>query len=141
MARVYRFFFLFFAQVRSQIVDTGGQGRHLRREAARGDDPRPWQTLSVCETIEETLDVLLAKGEKVGLVKVRLYRPWSSEHLRKVIPATVKKIAVLDRTMEPGAEGDPLYMDVRNMYFDDDKAPTIIAGRYGLGSKDTTSGQ
>ena len=96
---------------------------------------------SVCETIEETLDVLLAKGEKVGLVKVRLYRPWSSEHLRKVIPATVKKIAVLDRTMEPGAEGDPLYMDVRNMYFDDDKAPTIIAGRYGLGSKDTTSGQ
>ena len=96
---------------------------------------------SVCETIEETLNVLLAKGEKVGLVKVRLYRPWSPEHILKVIPKTVKKIAVLDRTMEPGALGDPLYMDVKTMYFDEADAPEIYAGRYGLGSKDTTPGQ
>ncbi|MEG0291628.1 MAG: pyruvate:ferredoxin (flavodoxin) oxidoreductase [Anaerovoracaceae bacterium] len=96
---------------------------------------------SVCETIEETLDVLLAKGEKVGLIKVRLYRPWAPEYLKAVMPKTVKKIAVLDRTLEPGAIGDPLYMDIKTMYFDEENAPKIIGGRYGLGSKDTTPGQ
>ncbi len=96
---------------------------------------------SVCETIEETMNTLIAKGEKVGLVKVRLYRPWSPEHLLKVIPKTVKKIAVLDRTKEPGALGDPLYMDIMTMYAEDKNAPAIVAGRYGLGSKDTTPGQ
>jgi len=95
---------------------------------------------SVCETIEETLEHMVADGEKVGLVKVRLYRPWSPEHIKRVIPKTVKKIAVLDRTMEPGALGDPLYMDVKTMYYDEDESPEIYAGRYGLGSKDTTPG-
>jgi len=75
------------------------------------------------------------------LIKVRLYRPWSPEHIRKVIPKTVKKIAVLDRTMEPGAMGDPLYMDILSMYSETSNAPKIYAGRYGLGSKDTTPGQ
>jgi len=96
---------------------------------------------SVCETAEETINALLAKGEKVGLIKVRLYRPWSAKHLLKVLPKTVKKIAVLDRTKEPGAEGDPLYLDVRNMFYEAKNAPVIVGGRYGLGSKDTTPGQ
>lgn len=96
---------------------------------------------SVCETIEETMDVLLAKGEKVGLIKVRLYRPWSTEHIMSVMPKTVKKIAVLDRTMEPGSLGDPLFMDIKTMYYDMEDAPKVYGGRYGLGSKDTTPGQ
>jgi len=96
---------------------------------------------SVCETIEETLDVLLAKGEKVGLLKVRLYRPWSTEHFKKVLPKSVKKIAVMDRTKEPGALGDPLFMDIKAMFYGEKDAPQIYCGRYGLGSKDTTPGQ
>ena len=96
---------------------------------------------SVCEAIEETLPHLLAKGEKVGLIKVRLYRPWSPKYLKKVMPKTVKRIAVLDRTKEPGAMGDPLYMDLKTMYYTEDNAPEIYGGRYGLGSKDTTPGQ
>ena len=96
---------------------------------------------SVCETIEEVLNVLVAQGKKVGLIKVRLYRPWSTEHIMAVMPKTVKKIAVLDRTKEPGALGDPLYMDIKTMYFDIENAPKIYGGRYGLGSKDTTPGQ
>jgi pyruvate-ferredoxin/flavodoxin oxidoreductase len=96
---------------------------------------------SVCETIEETINALIAQGRKVGLVKVRLYRPFAPEYLKAVIPASVKKIAVLDRTKEPGALGDPLYMDVRTMYYEEEDAPKIYGGRYGLGSKDTTPGQ
>ncbi|MDD2216879.1 MAG: pyruvate:ferredoxin (flavodoxin) oxidoreductase [Eubacteriales bacterium] len=96
---------------------------------------------SVCETIEETMDVLLAKGEKVGLVKVRLYRPWAPEYIKAVMPKTVKKITVLDRTKEPGAIGDPLYLDIKAMYYGEENAPEVYAGRYGLGSKDTTPGQ
>ncbi len=96
---------------------------------------------SVCEAIEETLPHLLAKGEKVGLIKVRLYRPWSPKYLKKVMPKTVKRITVLDRTKEPGAMGDPLYMDLKTMYYTEENAPEIYGGRYGLGSKDTTPGQ
>lgn len=96
---------------------------------------------SVCETIEETINLLLAQGRKVGLVKVRLYRPFAPDYLKKVIPATVKRIAVLDRTKEPGALGDPLYMDIRTMYYNEANAPEVYGGRYGLGSKDTTPGQ
>ncbi len=96
---------------------------------------------SVCETIEETLNMLLSKGEKVGLIKVRLYRPWSPEHLKAVMPDTVKKISVLDRAEEPGALGSPLYMDLKTMYSDECDAPMIVGGVYGLGSKDTTPGQ
>jgi pyruvate-ferredoxin/flavodoxin oxidoreductase len=96
---------------------------------------------SVCDTIEETIDYLLSEGEKVGLVKIRLYRPFPVEHLLKAIPQTAKKIAVLDRTKEPGALGEPLYQDVCTALFENGKAPLIVAGRYGLGSKDTTPGQ
>ncbi|RDY28568.1 pyruvate:ferredoxin (flavodoxin) oxidoreductase [Romboutsia weinsteinii] len=93
---------------------------------------------SVTETIEETIDALNAKGEKYGLVKVHLYRPFSNEHLLKAIPATAERICVLDRTKEPGANGEPLYLDVRSAFYDEEKTPMIIGGRYGLGSKDTT---
>ena len=93
---------------------------------------------SVTETIEETIDYLNARGESFGLVKVHLYRPFSNKHLLEAIPASAKRICVLDRTKEPGSTGEPLYLDVRNAFFDVDNAPKIIGGRYGLGSKDVT---
>lgn len=97
---------------------------------------------SVCDTIEETIDYLLAAGEKVGVVKVRLYRPFSAEALINAIPETAKTITVLDRTKEPGALGEPLYLDVvaalKGTKFD---AVPVLTGRYGLGSKDTTPAQ
>ena len=96
---------------------------------------------SVCETIEETIDYLAAKGEKVGLIKVHLYRPFSVKHFLNAIPKTCKKIAVLDRTKEPGAQGEPLYQDVCTALFDAEERPMIVAGRYGLGSKDTAPAQ
>ena len=96
---------------------------------------------SVCDTIEETIDYLVAKGEKVGVVKVHLYRPFSSDYFFKVLPKTVKKVAVLDRTKEPGATGEPLYLDIKNIFYASDIKPTIVGGRYGLGSKDTTPSQ
>ncbi len=93
---------------------------------------------SICDVAEEVIDYLMAKGEKVGLVKCRLYRPWVSSALLKVLPKTVKKIAVLDRTKEPGALGEPLYLDVcatlREAGMND---VVLVGGRYGLGSKDT----
>ena len=97
---------------------------------------------SVCDTIEETIDYLVAAGEKVGVVKVRLYRPFSAEALVAAIPESVKKITVLDRTKEPGALGEPLYLDVvaalKGTKFND---TPVFTGRYGLGSKDTTPAQ
>lgn len=96
---------------------------------------------SVTETIEETIDYLLKKGEKVGVVKVHLYRPFSFKHFMDAIPKTVKKIAVLDRTKEAGAFGEPLYEDVRAAFYDSEMKPIIVGGRYGLGSKDTTPAQ
>ena len=93
---------------------------------------------SVTEALEETVDFLNKRGEKVGLVKVRLYRPFVTESLLEVIPSSVKKIAVLDRTKEPGAAGEPLYLDVRNAFTGKENAPVIVGGRYGLGSKDVT---
>ncbi|HHV73235.1 MAG TPA: pyruvate:ferredoxin (flavodoxin) oxidoreductase [Thermoanaerobacterium sp.] len=96
---------------------------------------------SVTETIEETIDYLLKKGEKVGVVKVHLYRPFSFKHFMDAIPKTVKKIAVLDRTKEAGAFGEPLYEDVRAAFYDSEMKPVIVGGRYGLGSKDTTPAQ
>ncbi|MBF0118524.1 MAG: pyruvate:ferredoxin (flavodoxin) oxidoreductase [Desulfobacterales bacterium] len=91
---------------------------------------------SSCETIEEVVNFLVAKGEKVGLVKVRLYRPFSVEHLFEAIPKTAKIITVLDRTKEPGAIGDPLYLDICTAYMEQAELPKIIGGRYGLGSKE-----
>ncbi len=93
---------------------------------------------SVTETIKETIDYLIAKGEKVGLISVHLYRPFSSKYFMKVLPKTVKRIAVLDRTKEPGANGEPLYLDVKDLFYGLPGAPVIVGGRYGLSSKDTT---
>ena len=93
---------------------------------------------SVCDVVEEVIDYLNAMGEKVGLVKVRLYRPFVAEKLAEAIPATVKKIAVLDRTKEPGALGEPLYLDVVAALAKCGRTATVVGGRYGLGSKDTT---
>ena len=92
---------------------------------------------SVCQAARETIDVLLEEGRKVGMVEVHLYRPFSAEHLLKAIPASVKKIAVLDRTKEKGAIGSPLYLDVKASYYDQEERPLIIGGIYGLSSKDT----
>ncbi len=92
---------------------------------------------SICDVAEEVIDYLNAAGEKVGLVKVRLYRPFSAEKLAEAIPATAKKIAVLDRTKEPGSLGEPLYLDVVAALAATGKTATVIGGRYGLGSKDT----
>ena len=92
---------------------------------------------SICDVAEEVIDYLNAHGEKVGLVKVRLYRPFRADKLLEAIPATATKIAVLDRTKEPGAQGDPLYLDVVTAFANAGRQATIIGGRYGLGSKDT----
>ncbi len=92
---------------------------------------------SVTETIEETVDFLNARGEKLGVIKVHLYRPFVSDYLFEVLPKTVEKIAVLDRTKEPGAPGEPLYLDVQSAFYGKENAPEIYSGRYGLGSKDT----
>ncbi|HQN27081.1 MAG TPA: pyruvate:ferredoxin (flavodoxin) oxidoreductase, partial [Mesotoga sp.] len=96
---------------------------------------------SVTETVEETVDYLLKKGEKVGVLKVHLYRPFSAKHFFDVLPKTVKKIAVLDRTKEPGSLGEPLYEDVKTLFYNCEDAPLVVGGRYGLGSKDTTPSQ
>ena len=93
---------------------------------------------SVTEAIEETIDALNAQGEKYGLVKVHLYRPFSMKHFLETVPATAERICVLDRTKEPGATGEPMYLDVKSVYYGKENAPMIIGGRYGLGSKDTT---
>ncbi len=96
---------------------------------------------SVTEAIRETIDYLMAKGEKVGLVSVHLYRPFSAKHFLAAVPKTAKRIAVLDRTKEPGANGEPLYLDVKDCFYGVEDAPLIVGGRYGLGSKDTTPAQ
>ena len=96
---------------------------------------------SVTEAIRETIDYLTAKGEKVGLVAVHLYRPFSAKHFLAAVPSTAKRIAVLDRTKEPGANGEPLYLDVKDCFYGVENAPLIVGGRYGLGSKDTTPAQ
>ncbi len=96
---------------------------------------------SVCQTMQEAVDYLNKNGEKVGLVNVHLYRPFSAKLLLSAIPKTVRAIAVLDRTKESGAVGEPLYLDVRAAFYDADISPKIIGGRYGLGGKDTTPEQ
>ena len=95
---------------------------------------------SVCETIEETMNKLIAEGHRVGLIKVRLYRPFVKKYFMDVMPKTVERIAVLDRTKEPGALGEPLYQDIKTMLYGEKNAPEVYGGRYGIGSKDTTPG-
>ncbi|HEY9124466.1 MAG TPA: pyruvate:ferredoxin (flavodoxin) oxidoreductase [Bacteroidales bacterium] len=96
---------------------------------------------SVTETIKEVIDYLATKGEKIGLISVHLYRPFSAKHFLATLPKSVKRICVLDRTKEPGANGDPLYLDVKEVLYGTANAPMVIGGRYGLGSKDVTPGQ
>ena len=96
---------------------------------------------SVTEAAREAIDYLTAQGEKVGLVSVHLYRPFSAKHFLAAVPKTAKRIAVLDRTKEPGATGEPLYLDVKDCFYGQADAPVIVGGRYGLGSKDTTPAQ
>ncbi|KLU60753.1 pyruvate-flavodoxin oxidoreductase [Peptococcaceae bacterium CEB3] len=96
---------------------------------------------SVCDAAEEVVDHLRAGGEKVGVLKVHLYRPFSAKYFFNVLPKSVKKIAVLDRTKEPGSLGEPLYLDVVNVFYNWETKPVIVGGRYGLGSKDTTPAQ
>lgn len=96
---------------------------------------------SVTETIKEVVDYKIDKGEKCGLITVHLYRPFSEKYFRKVLPNTVKRIAVLDRTKELGANGEPLYLDVKDIFYGSESRPVIVGGRYGLSSKDTTPAQ
>jgi pyruvate-ferredoxin/flavodoxin oxidoreductase len=96
---------------------------------------------SASDAAREAIDHLNANGEKVGMISVHLYRPFSIKHLLAAVPKTVKRIAVLDRTKEPGAEGEPLYMDVKSAYYEVEERPLIVGGRYGLGSHDTTPAQ
>ncbi len=96
---------------------------------------------SVTQAAQEAIDSLMEKGEKVGLVAVHLYRPFSAKHFLAAVPATAKRIAVLDRTKEPGANGEPLFLDVKECFYGKENAPVIVGGRYGLASKDTTPAQ
>ncbi len=96
---------------------------------------------SVTETIKETIDYLASQGKKVGLMTVRLYRPFSAKYFMKALPKSVKRIAVLDRTKEPGALGEPLFLDIKTLFQGVENAPLVIGGRYGLSSKDTTPAQ
>ena len=93
---------------------------------------------SVTEAAREAIDYMNKNGEKVGMVSVHLYRPFSVKHLLAAVPKTCKKIAVLDRTKEPGANGEPLYLDVKDAFYNEENRPVIVGGRYGLGSCDTT---
>jgi len=96
---------------------------------------------SVTETIRETVDYLALQGKKVGLLVVHLYRPFSAKYFLNVLPKSVKRISVLDRSKEPGANGEPLYLDVREVLYGTENAPLVVGGRFGLGSKDTTPAQ
>ncbi|MEN8690378.1 MAG: pyruvate:ferredoxin (flavodoxin) oxidoreductase, partial [Desulfobacterales bacterium] len=114
-------------------------GRHYKLFDYIGDPAAEQVVVSMgssCETIEEVVNYLVKQGQKIGLVKVRLYRPFSVENLFAVMPAGVKKITVLDRTKEPGALGDPLYTDICTAYMERSETPKILGGRYGLGSKE-----
>lgn len=116
-------------------------GRHYHLFDYYGDEEAEQVIIamgSVTDTIREVIDHLRAEGKKVGLLSIHLYRPFSVAHFLKALPKTVKSIAVLDRTKEPGAMGEPLYLDVRNAFYGVENAPRIVGGRYGLSSKDTT---
>jgi pyruvate-ferredoxin/flavodoxin oxidoreductase len=96
---------------------------------------------SISDTIKETIDYMNKNGEKVGAIIIHLYKPFSAKYFMDALPSTVKKIAVLDRTKEPGSEGEPLYLDIKSVFYGKKDAPVIVGGRYGLSSKDTTPSQ
>jgi len=121
----------------TQITKLTGREYHLFNYYGAPDAERMIIAMgSACEAIQETVEHMNANGEKVGLLVVRLYRPFSVEHFFKYIPKTVKKIAVLDRTKEPGSLAEPLYLDVKTAFYNHETHPVIVGGRYGLGSKD-----
>ncbi len=125
-----------------KISEITGRSYHLFDYYGAEDADRVIVAMgSVTEAAREAIDHLIANGEKVGLVSVHLFRPFSTKHLLAAIPATVKRIAVLDRTKEPGAAGEPLYLDVKDAFYGKADAPVIVGGRYGLASKDTTPAQ
>ncbi len=127
------------ADYMEKISDITGRSYHLFDYYGAPDAERVIVAMgSVTDTIEETIDYLMKNGEKVGLIKVRLFRPFAEKYFFDVLPKTVKKISVLDRTKEPGATGEPLYQDVRTVFYDKEVQPLIVGGRYGLSSKDTT---
>ncbi|MDQ0204458.1 pyruvate:ferredoxin (flavodoxin) oxidoreductase [Pectinatus haikarae] len=122
-----------------QISKLTGREYHLFNYHGASDAERIIIAMgSVCETATEAVDYLNSQGEKTGILTVHLYRPFSIKHLLAAIPKTVKKIAVLDRTKEPGSHGEPLYLDVKTALYDSDISPVIVGGRYGLGGKDVT---
>jgi pyruvate-ferredoxin/flavodoxin oxidoreductase len=126
----------------SEISKLTGREYHLFNYYGAADADRMIIAMgSGCDTVRETVDYLNEKGEKVGLLEIHLYRPFSLEHFFKYIPKTVKRVAVLDRTKEPGSNGEPLYQDVRNAFYESDIRPVIVGGRYGLGSKEFTPAQ
>lgn len=132
------------AQYMEQISDLTGREYHPFNYYGDPEAERVVVCMgSACQAAEETVDYLTARGEKVGLVIVHLYRPFSPKYFFRVLPATVKKIAVLDRCKEPGALGEPLYQDVCSLFeeYAEAERPLIVGGRYGLGSKDTTPTQ
>jgi len=121
----------------AEITKITGREYHLFNYYGAQDADRMIIAMgSACETIQETVDHMNANGEKVGLLTVHLYRPFSIEHFFKYIPKTVKKIAVLDRTKEAGSLAEPLYLDVKTAFYNQESHPVIVGGRYGLGSKD-----
>jgi pyruvate-ferredoxin/flavodoxin oxidoreductase len=121
----------------AEINKLTGRNYHLFNYHGAPDAERMIVAMgSSCDLIEEVVDALNAKGEKVGLLTVHLYRPFSIKHFFKFIPETIKKIAVLDRTKEPGSLAEPLYLDVKSAFYDSASRPVIVGGRYGLGSKD-----
>lgn len=123
--------------VMAQVSALTGRSYHLFDYAGHPEAERVIIAMgSSCEAIEETVDYLMAQGEKVGVLKVRLYRPFSAEHFLAALPKTVQKIAVMDRTKEPGSLGEPLYQDVCTAFMQKDSRPVIVGGRYGLGSKE-----
>ena len=121
----------------AKITQLTGREYHLFNYYGAPDADRMIIAMgSACEAIQETVEHMNANGEKVGLLVVHLYRPFSIEHFFKYIPKTVTKIAVLDRTKEPGCLAEPLYLDVKTAFYNQDVRPVIVGGRYGLGSKD-----
>jgi len=126
-------------EVMKQVSELTGRTYHLFDYVGAPDAEKVIIIMgSGCEVTEECVNYLMEKGEKVGVLKVRLYRPFSAEHFLAALPATVKKIAVLDRTKEPGSLGEPLYEDVCSVFVGKDVRPLIVGGRYGLGSKEFT---
>ncbi len=130
------------ADYMEKISEITGRSYHLFDYYGAEDAERVIVAMgSVTDTIEETIDYLMSQGEKVGLIKVRLFRPFALKYFFDALPKSVKKISVLDRTKEPGSLGEPLYQDVRTAFYDQEKQPLIVGGRYGLSSKDTTPTQ